>query len=124
LWRVVARPGAQPAVRMNVDRRAAPRIPCEVFVELYYDGLRLPCDLVNLNMDGALVRTPMAIRAGEEVAIVMSATPGGDSASIRCVARVIRASTEGLGLAFRESDLESVRALKDLLLIPSRRSNV
>ena len=98
-----------------MDRRTFSRVCWNLAATLDYAGESYPAEIVNLNLNGLLVKTAASPVQGDEVAVTFSIDRTEEPMTVRCFGRVVRADGEQLGIAFEEMDLHVFEQLRNVL---------
>ncbi len=102
-------------LKMTTNRRRFSRVDSEIDATLEYDGQEFVSELLDLSISGTLINTAASPKKGETVTISFTHGTGDEAMSVRCLGRVMRADTKGVGIEFDRMSMESLEQLRDIV---------
>ncbi len=97
------------------NQRKFTRATFSLQAELDHRGKISQGEVVNLSLQGLLVRTRATIQPGEPLRITLRVTGQTSSLAIHADATAVRATAEGVAVRFEKVDLDSYIHLRHLL---------
>ena len=100
-----------------IERRWTTRTPIHLDVEVLCQGAgMLPCKALDIGLGGVFLRTnPAEILPDPNVELFFLLGAGESRIKHKIKAKVVRATTQGIGLMFKDFDATAFRSLQEVL---------
>ncbi len=99
----------------NEERRRFVRVPFESETILKYQDVHIEGAIKDLSLGGAFVSTPEKIELGTEIEIEIIMRDPPPAVSIILRAKVVRDTSEGIGIQFTGMSMEVYQQLRDVI---------
>lgn len=99
-----------------MEKRSNTRVPYEVSAIIKYKRVKIKCQVINLSMNGVLLRTETELPASEKVKIEIFMEGTTSELRINLEGTIVRSANEELAVEFTSVDLDSFIHLKNIII--------